>query len=178
MSVCPVWKVWNKFESSANNLKLKKSEELSRSFIYIRKRVGPRTDPCGRDTTWYFHMWGHCLSIFYKLKSVTEVICKPFECNATYAIVRQFLFLIKISWLIVSKAFWKSMNTPSVIFPSSTDFSIALHKFTTDNFVLYFFRKPYWCCCKTLFTSKNSINRLLTIFSNIFPSTGNTEIGL
>ena len=42
-----ILKVWNKLESSANNLKLKYFDELGKSFMYKRNKVGPNTDPCG-----------------------------------------------------------------------------------------------------------------------------------
>ena len=35
------------FESSANNLKLKKSVEFGRSLMYNKNKVGPRTEPWG-----------------------------------------------------------------------------------------------------------------------------------
>ena len=40
-------KVWNKFESSAYNLKSNKSEDSGISLIYTRKSVGPRIEPWG-----------------------------------------------------------------------------------------------------------------------------------
>ena len=43
----PLSNVRNRLESSANKRNLKYEEEFDKSLIYSKKRVGPKTDPCG-----------------------------------------------------------------------------------------------------------------------------------
>ena len=42
------FKVWNRLESSANNLKLKYFDELGKSYVHKKQSGAYNTDPCGK----------------------------------------------------------------------------------------------------------------------------------
>ena len=86
--------------------------------------------------------------------------------------------LTTLEWLIVSKAFDKSMKIAPVREPLSASFPIKSVQSATASSVEHFEQKPNWCLQSKLFLSKCSISCLCTTHCKIFDMTGNSEMGL
>ena len=80
-----------------------------RMLIYIRNSKGPSTDPCG--TPWVTSILSETVS----LTIVCWILFVRYDSNqlsVTPLMPQWHSLSIKILWLIVSKAFWKSRKTP------------------------------------------------------------------
>ena len=94
--------------------------------MYKQKRIGPKTDPCGRPVLMYrgdvftFCKRTHCCR--YSKYELSQLTARAEKLNWCLSL------LTSISWLTVSKAFFKSKNTAPTTLPLSSEHFILSMK--------------------------------------------------
>ena len=115
------------------------------SFINIRNRTGPSTEPCGTPvlTDWR-------LDIFNPSTMHCDLI-ERYDSNQRRDMPYRAIFCRSISWSTTSKAFSRSKNIGPIMFP----LSIWLNPlFINAVWQEWCFRKPDWTSCKSLYLFK------------------------
>lgn len=108
--------------------------------LYInKKRIGPKTYPCGRPVLLYrdvfkFCNWTHCCQ--YSKYELSQVTARTEKWNWCLNLLKS------ISWFTVSKAFFKSKNTAPTTFLLSSGHFILSTKWHNAVSVEHFLWKP------------------------------------
>ena len=139
LSVCTGW---ISLVSSANLLTVDLSvSPISRSFMYIRKHSGPRTDPCIRELVTGLQLDLAPWVTHFRLRLLSQAVI---YCNMLPSIPWALIFFFITSFLCgtVSKAFARSRYTTSTGLPLSTDL-VMISRYSSKLVVVDFpFLKP------------------------------------
>ena len=121
------------------------------SFINIRNRTGPSTEPCGTPllTDWRLDTFNPSTTHWdlferYDSNQWRDVPLTTYRAN----------FCRSISWSTTSKAFLRSKNIAATMFPLSIWLSQSLINLINAVWQEWCFRKPDWASCKSLYLFK------------------------
>ena len=142
LSICTGW---ISLVSSANLLTVDLSvSPISRSFMYIKKHSGPRTDPCTTELVTGLQLDLAPWVTTFCLRLLSQAVI---HCNMLPSIPWALIFVTSLLCGTVLKAFARSRYTTSTGVPLSTDL-VMISRYSSKLVVVDFpFLKPCWVSC-------------------------------